>query len=65
MIHAKFYRQWIGSTKTGARKRSITNLYFISEADLSLKFIEESTFKGILRRNIEHFLKNCIYQARI
>ena len=39
-----FHAKSIRSTKTGARERSITKSYFISEADSSLKFTEESAF---------------------
>lgn len=38
------YNRCIRSAKTGAREKSINNLYFIS--DSPLKFIDRSVFKG-------------------
>ena len=40
LIHAKFPREWLRSTKTGARERSIAKSYFISGANSLLKLIK-------------------------
>ena len=40
VIHAKFPREWLRSTKTGARERSIAKSYFISGANSLLKLIK-------------------------
>ena len=46
MLHAKLQIEWIRSTSTRARETSMIKLYFISEADSPLKFIEQSVFKS-------------------
>ena len=51
VLHAKLLRESIRSTKSGDRERSITNWYFISEANSPLKFKEEKAFKNSHREN--------------
>ena len=51
VLHAKLLRESIRSTKTGDRERSITNWYFISEANSPLIFKEEKAFKNSHREN--------------
>ena len=45
VIHAKFCREWIISTKTGARKIFVTKLYLTCELDLPLNFTQQTVFK--------------------
>ena len=57
VLHEKFWRECIASTKTGARERSITKLFFTFEADSPLKFME-SAFKDDHIRNLNPLSAN-------